>query len=816
MRKVSFKKIILGGVFLLVVFLVGGIVLWTHTNKARMLIYVQELASENLNGKLAIGDVRFTPFRFGLGLTFSFENVSISDSLISEHHTPLLQAESVSTTLDFRQLLNGAIRIRAVGVDKGRIALFVRRDGYSNTSVFKKTNSPTVPDPLKKQKNDFLQKLETLNFRDCPVQYSDSLRGKSYGADFRDVTGRVHLTDSLYRLDMTGAVFFKGLIFNPAKGGFLRKQLTQTHLSLDYSPTQMRWRVNPSSIRVSDPEVDKITLSGIIQLGREPGYIALDFGVEKTSLAATLHLLPQKLERSIVRRKILPVVKATVQLRGALNDPNPRINVRFKTDTFSYPLPYGQLRSMKAVGTFTNQYDPKKKASDENSRIEVSQAAGFFETVPLQGRLSVTNLKVASSVMDFSLRATPATLNALLDTSRYVVRKGTAALTFHYEGSPITFYDPETDRMTGKLRGRLKLSNLALRNKPGKIALRQLNGAATFDENTVLIPKLSLHDGRSDLFISGKVMHLPAALFGSPNPAQAYVHARIPDWNVTFPDRLAGRRARRALGKPRFKLTRLLDETIDNLQVTASLEANHMQYHRLQADRVRGQVIIKNQLIELKNLSMNTCGGSVSLSGGFKTYEGKRLPLFYAQGKVEKANVESVFYSMANFGQKTITDQNLRGILTADFQFESLISNDTAVVKPSMKGFVNLSLDRVQIIDFKPLMDIRKLIFKNRDLDHVSFAPLRTTFLLKGEEVEVNRMKVESNVFYFFLDGIYSFGNKTDLGIQIPINNLRRKSPANHLEIREVEDVKGDVIFLRAVHEGNDVRIRYDKVKRFK
>ncbi len=488
----------------------------------------------------------------------------------------------------------------------------------------------------------------------------------------------------------------------------------------------------------------------------------------------------------------------------------------FQTDTFSYPLPYGQLHRMKAVGTFTNQFDPQKKASDQNSRIEVSQAKGFFETIPVQGRLSITDLKVAHSVMDFSLRATPAALNAMLDTSRYVIREGAAALSFHYEGSPVTFYDSKTDRMTGKLRGRVQLSKLALQNKPGKIALSQLTGQATFDENTVLIPQLSLHDGRSDLFISGKVLHLPAALFGSPNPAQAYVHARIPNWNVTFPDRLAGRRARRILGKPRFKLTTLLDETIENLQVTASLEAEHMQYHRLQAERVRGQVVIKNQLIELKNLSMNTCGGSVRLSGGFKTFDGKGLPLFYAQGKVDKANVESVFYSMANFGQKTITDQNLRGILTADFQFESLISNDTSVVMPSMKGFVNLNLDRVQIIDFKPLMDIRKLVFKNRDLDHVKFAPLRTKLLLQGEQVLVNRMKVESNVFYFFLDGTYSFGTKTNLSIQIPMNNLRRKSPANHLEIREVEDVKGDVIFLKAIHEGEDVRIRYDKVKRFR
>ncbi|WP_373330751.1 AsmA-like C-terminal region-containing protein [Salmonirosea aquatica] len=811
-----FKRIIITGLILLVLGLVGGTILWTRTYKSKLLAYVQALTAENLDGRLEVGDVGFTPFGHGLGLTFSFENVSMTDRRFSEHHTPLLRADRVTATLDFDQLFHGSIRIRKVGVEEGSITVFVRRDGYSNASMFEKARTSEVPDTLKKKNGDFLQTLETLSFSNCPIQYTDSLRGKSYGAELRRVTSDVHLTDTLRHFDVDGETYFNGLVFNAAKGSFLRNQLAQVHLSLDFFPTRKLWRVNPSFIRVANPNVDKITIVGYIKGGPKPGFVGLNFGVEKTSLAATLHLLPEKLERAIVRRKILPTVRATVHLRGTLTDPNPRINVRFQTDTFSYPLPYGHLRGMKAEGTFTNRYDTKKPAGDENSRIDVSQAAGFFETIPLQGHLSITNLKVASSVMDFSLRATPATLNALLDSSRYAVGKGTAALTFHYEGSPVTFYDARADRMTGKLRGSLQLSNLSLRNKPGKIDLSQLTGKATFDENTVWIPRLSLYDGRNDLLISGKVMHLPAALFGSINPAQAFVHARIPNWVVTFPDRLAGRRARRTSGKTKFKITKLLDETIDKLQVTASLEVDHMRYHRLRADQVRGQVLVKNQLIELKNLSMNTCGGKVRLSGGIKTFDGQGLPLFYAEGNVDKATVDSVFYSLANFGQKTITDQNLHGILTADFQFESRISNDTTFVKPSMKGFVNLNLDKVRIIDFKPLMDIRKLIFKNRDLDNIKFAPFRTKFILKGEEVEVNRMKVESNVFYFFLDGVYSFGNKTNLSIQIPMNNLRRKAPANHLEIREVEDVKGDVIFLRAIHEGDDVRIRYDKVKRFR
>ena len=802
-------------IFLALTLIFGGLSVWAVAYKARFLQQIEQVSRENLEGQLSIGDVGFTPFKHGVGITFSFYDVRLSGRRYTLYHVPLLTAESVSATLDFGQLLRGQVQIRKLGVERGSVKVFRGKDGYTNASLFEKVEQKWVANAPASQEKNYFGHLEKIIFRDCPVQYVDSLKNKKFAATLRRVDGRVGRSDSTRHFFLDGSVFFQELVFNTAKGGFLRRQPARISLDLDYLPSRKLWRINPSMLRVDDPKVDEIELWGNINLAQTPGHLALNFSMQKTDLAATLHLLPTGLEKAIAKRKILPTLQADIQLRGQLNDPSPLLTIQFQTDTFRYALPYGLLRGMRAKGTFTNRLNPKLPAGDPNSRITISKATGFFETIPLRGSLSVTNLKTATSIMDFSLEATPATVNALLDTNQYLVRKGSASLKFHYEGSPVKFYDPATDRMTGKLRGKLQMHDISFARKKGRIDVSRLNGEVRFDENQASLPRLTMHDSRNDLTISGKVLYLPASLFGSRRPAEAFVHIDIPHWIVTWPDRLAGMKKRRRNGSSKFRLTKLLNDTIEKLKVTASLESQRMQYHQLLARRVRGNVTIQNQSLELRNLSMNTCGGEVSISGEIRTFEGRKLPVFYVKGQVERANIESVFRSLGNFGQKGITDKNLRGILSADFAFQAKISNDTSFVRSSMNGFANVNLEKVQILNFKPMLDIRRLVFKNRAWDNVQLAPLRTKFVLKGEEILVDRMKVQANVLYFFLDGVYSLGTKTNLSIQIPMNNLKRKAPKNHLEIREIEDVKGQILFLRAVSEGDDVRIRYDKMKRF-
>ncbi|RYZ84908.1 MAG: hypothetical protein EOP04_17035, partial [Proteobacteria bacterium] len=72
-----------------------------------------------------------------------------------------------------------------------------------------------------------------------------------------------------------------------------------------------------------------------------------------------------------------------------------------------------------------------------------------------------------------------------------------------------------------------------------------------------------------------------------------------------------------------------------------------------------------------------------------------------------------------------MSDKNVRGVLTADFDISAAINNKSEIVPHSTKGFVNLSLKNGALQNFEPMQKISNSVFKNRDMSDIRFAELK-------------------------------------------------------------------------------------------
>ena len=66
-------------------------------------------------------------------------------------------------------------------------------------------------------------------------------------------------------------------------------------------------------------------------------------------------------------------------------------------------------------------------------------------------------------------------------------------------------------------------------------------------------------------------------------------------------------------------------------------------------------------------------------------------------------------------------------------------------------------------------------------------------------------MKVASSVLTFFVGGTYSFRDKTDLLVQVPLSNLKR-----HPEEADLQSLDGNNLIIRAVDENGEMKLKYD------
>jgi hypothetical protein len=797
---------IFGIVALCAVFMFGAVEFWVYKNREKIFRNVQEVVNENLNGKLEIGDFKFRPFYGGLGLNFTLSGVKLTDSLYHIHQKPFLEAEQIHVALDLKGFYRGDIRVKNLILQNGNLKLFVQKDGYSNLSIFKPQKDKK--DKKKSGNQDgMLEKLGNLRFINFGVSYGDSVKQKYYGAIFRDATNIMTLTDSTTNANLNGSVYFNGLTFKPKKGGFLVNQETNLALALAYDGDAKKLRIYPSILESATH--DKIGINGEFDFSDTIRTFTLNFDAKKIAVKNALPLLTARVRKQIDSIGIQTNVDTRVKVQGELSGKQPRVDVYFNTDKFEYTLPVGVMRNMQAEGVFTNQGDSTKLSGPTNSRLTAAKVTGMFETIPFSLALVINDFWNPKAKLDGRIEGDSTNLGQLLDPDKYRIKSGTAKIDFHFNGSLKNFYDPVKDRFNGKLWGKASLDNISMDYLPRKVHLKQIKGDLTFNESAVVLPDLHFFDGQNMLYVRGKLMDLIPYLFGSPKPLRAQVDINIPNWQLNWLENLlAQRTSRKNTAKKKLRLSELLDDAIDKMEIVAKLDSKTLKYRHFTAKDVKGRFTIRNNAVSIEYFVMKAFGaGNVRVSGEMDN-SGVGLPHLFIRGKITDADVHSVFYSFDNFGQKTFTHENLKGILTTDFSFESRLNNNVKLIPSSMKGLLRFNLVNGYIINFEPFMKMKRLIFKRRNFERVKFAPIHNDFRLNGEEIEIAPMEIESNVLTLYIDGIYSFAKKTDINIQIPLSNLKKRDSTYVLDPNNEEKKDGSKIYLRAIDENGEVNIK--------
>lgn len=78
-------------------------------------------------------------------------------------------------------------------------------------------------------------------------------------------------------------------------------------------------------------------------------------------------------------------------------------------------------------------------------------------------------------------------------------------------------------------------------------------------------------------------------------------------------------------------------------------------------------------------------------------------------------------------------------------------------------------------------------------------------------------MAINSSVLSLFLEGFYGFNNNTDISIQVPLKNLKKREEEARPEFISGDTKGGMSVFLRATadKEGK-IKIKYDPLARFR
>jgi hypothetical protein len=170
-------------------------------------------------------------------------------------------------------------------------------------------------------------------------------------------------------------------------------------------------------------------------------------------------------------------------------------------------------------------------------------------------------------------------------------------------------------------------------------------------------------------------------------------------------------------------------------------------------------------------------------------------------------DIQHFFYSFDNFGLQSPTSKNLRGFLFSKTTIAGSINDQGKLLPNSLYGTVVFDLKKGALLSYEALKNVGKFAFPFRDLDNITFTNLNGKFDIRGQQITINPMQINTSLLNMNIAGVYSMTTGTNIALDVPLRNPKKDEEIiDKKEIRE-RRMKGIVLHLLAT-DGEDGKIK--------
>ena len=762
------KGILIFAGFIIFVFGIGLVLIIIY--KKEIIAEVSSQLKSAVHADVNIGDVDITIFAEFPNFTLELEDVNIKDPSARPGDPDLLNVKTVFVNIRTYKLFLKEIEFRSIRIVEGEFFVFRSKSGYSNLDVFKKEKDSVVT--TSDSTRDFRLTNEKILFKDLKFTWHDSLRNKFIGLILRDVETYITHFDSLIACRMRGHVDFEHLTFNPSRGSFLKDQATNVELAFNFLPDSAKLRLEPSMLSLAKSQFD---VNGVFDFLNK--HIVLDVSSDQLTYSEGLAVVPETISKKLSELTVEKPFAIEVHLDAPMGQQSlPIVDVKFDLKDNVFKSSFVTITDLSLNGMMTNHDDPLKPISNINSSIKLDSIIGKVDELPFEAHAVLSDFDDLSLDIFSKHVVTLPQLNREVDTTSIRFTEGNFVSEFHYKGKLSEYFDPESGTYKGDLEGKANLDNGAFTLVARKLNFKDVGMSIHFNEDTVWIDQLGIAIGKSSAKLNGLITNY-VPYFSKP-VNKGYVKLKITSPNIDMGSFLVKRSTKKKSAKEakqsKEKVSDMLDKVFTKLQFDIDVVVDKLKNRTFSASKISGNIKMNGTSLAMSNVKMNLGGGRLNMSLTMKDLHKEVNPID-VKATASNIAVKELFKAFDNFHQKALTDKNLEGLISFDTKFGLRINDDFNVIMPSFKGDVNLIVRDGRLINVEAIHNMSNFLFRHRDFDDVRFAQINGKVKVTHRDVLISRMEVQSTVLTLFLEGKYSLDNGTDLSIQVPLSNLKKR-----------------------------------------
>ncbi len=766
-----------------VIFLIGAGV-------ALVFIYEEEvigLVIKELNKHLKT-EVRIDPKNIDLTIIKSFPDCAIEFKELTAMDTKefgtndtLLYAKSLSLAFNVKDLFNKNYTIKKIELSDALCHLKVDKKGNANYFVWKSEGSETTNDSLKFA-------LEKISLTNVELSYKNSKHKIKLNSSVKELRFKGKFSDTDYTLKTDGNAYVD--LFQVEKVKYLNNKNLKFDLEFDVSGSTYTIKKSETSINAT-----RLVSNGAFVIQDSLKSLDINFNGKNLDISTTLSLLPEKFQNQINDYESDGEFYATGECHYKNGSPVViKADFGIKKATITYKEKNTTLNNVNLSGNII--------LNENRSALSLKNISANLNNNTFTGEIELTNFKDPYLKLKLAANTKLEELIAFYPMDTLENLSGSINLNAEIEGliseMKSNAYSPSI-----KANGNAVIADLKATFKKTEKHINIPEGKLELNNRHLNVYNLKLIRGNSDVMLVGELPNFLSYLFDPKEPLT--VVAQVTSDRIELEDFLFG--AGQSSETSSINIP-------NNLDFNISVNVQHLTFSKFMADKIKGNMLLKNQKIALKELSLNTTDGEVKLNA-FADASGDNIKVS-GDCELNKLNIQKLFTQLNNFGQTTIQDVNLKGFVTAGVDFTGTWDKKLNADLNSINVTSSILIERGELIGFKPLESLAKYIDVN-ELRHIKFSTLQSAVEIKNKVITIPRTSVKSNAINLELWGKHTFDNMIDYHIQLLLSEIIAKRPNKNKDFDdELSLVENDPenrrsVFILMTGPIDNPTIRYDR-----
>ncbi len=733
-------------------------------------------------------EVRIDPKNIDLTIIKSFPNCALEFKDITameakefKSNDTLLFAKRLSLAFNIKDLFNKNYTIKNIELENAQCYLKVDKKGNANYLVWKTDTSQVKGDSVKFA-------LEKISLSNVELTYKNSKHKIKLNTSIKELNFKGKFNDDNYTLKSDGSSYVDLFQVNNVK------YLNSKNLKFD-----IEFAVNNSSYTIKK-SITSINSTQLISSGAfviQDSLLSLDvnFNGKNLDISTTLSLLPEKFQNQINDYESDGEFYANGEFHYKNGTPLVvKADFGIKQATITHKQQNATLKNVNLLGNII--------VNENRSNLTLKNISAELNSNTFSGDVELSNFKDPYLKLKVAANTKLEELILFYPIDTLQSLSGNISVSAEIEGlisdMKSNAYSPNI-----KANGNAIITDLKAIFKQTEKLINIPEGKLELNNRHLNVYNLKLIKGNSDVMLVGELPNFLGYLFDDKEPLTIF--AQVTSDRVELEDFI-------------FSSGQSNDNSSvsipDNLDFNISVEVAHLTFGKFMADNIKGNLLLKNQKIALKDVALNSADGEIKLNA-FADASGEILKVS-GGCELNKLNIQKLFIQLNNFGQTTIQDNNLKGFVTSTVDFSGVWDKKLKVDLNSINVTSSILIERGELINLKSLESLAKYIDVN-ELRHIKFSTMQSAIEIKNKVITIPKTSIKSNAINLELWGKHTFDNQIDYHIQLLLSELLAKKPrANKDFDEELSLVESDAenrrsVFILMTGSIDNPTIKYDR-----